>query len=101
GVSRFLEPGWLYREPQQGVLVQAQDPVVDVQLEIQQAGPAELVDPAPNGGLVPVDRRGQRGGTGSAVAGQLLQQRLVFRQERAAGERILRRGAREFLQLGR
>jgi hypothetical protein len=40
---------------------------------VQQAGPAEFVDPAPHRGLMPVNRRGQRGGTGPAVAGQLLQ----------------------------
>ena len=78
GVADFLEPGRLYREPQQGVLVQAENPVVDVYLEKQQAGPAQLVDSAPHRGLMPVDRRGKRGGTGPAVASQLFQQWFVF-----------------------
>src|SRR5207237_9148797 len=101
GVSRFLEPGRLHREPQQGVLVQAENPIVDVYLEEQQAGPAELVDSAPHRGLVPVDRRGQRGRTSPAVAGQLFQQRFVLGQERLGGRGGPEGTAGEFLQLGR
>ena len=59
-----------------------------VDLEVQQAGLAELVHPAPHRRFVPVDGRGEGGMAGPPVPGQLGQQRLVPGPDRGTGGRV-------------
>ena len=78
---RLGEPGRLYRQPEHGLDVHAERPVVDVDLEVQQAGPSQFVDTAPHRRFVPVDRGGDRGVAGPPVAGKFSQERLVLGRE--------------------
>ncbi len=67
-----------HREPERGLDIQAEHPVIEINFEVQQASAAQLVYPAPDRGLVRVDGGGERGMAGPAVTSQLGQQQLVL-----------------------
>ena len=101
GTSRLFQPGRFDHEPEHGLKVHAEDPVVDVDLEGQQPGPAELVHPAAHRRLVPVDRGGQRGVAGPPVACEFGEQRLVPGKQYSPAGSLARSGGRaEPIQLG-
>ena len=70
--------GRLDLEPEHDVGVDAEDRLVEVDVEVEQACFSQFLDPAADGRLMPVGGRRQVGDRGAAVAGQLGQEGVVF-----------------------
>jgi len=89
-----LEAGGLDLQPQHHGRVDAEGRLVDVDVEIQQPGLPQFLDPAAHGRLVPARRGGEVGDRCPAVAGQFGDQRVVLiAQDVRPGRDPGRRGA--------